>query len=124
MLILLTIYMFWWLYTIISEPIFVNSTKIPAVAITIAPFVILNPKYVSAKVPPELLAHELQHIKQYKILSPLVFVVLYLLFSGVLWIYFFIITGSVSEAFWNCYWYNPFEINARKVEKKGGVNNG
>jgi hypothetical protein len=113
----------WWLVSFI-KPKWI-AFRIPAVAMTIAPFVFYNPKQyeyyvkthggIKAKV--RLHNHEIRHVWQQRVFSPLVMLLLYLFFFIVQFIYFkFIKLMSWYDAYRYAYWYNPFEIDARRHE--------
>ena len=72
MVILVIIWLTWWALSWIP-PQWAKINKLPATAMTIAPFIFYTAEYI----PGWLKNHELRHILQQRILSPPIFILLY-----------------------------------------------
>jgi peptidoglycan/LPS O-acetylase OafA/YrhL len=114
----IAIWFIWWIFAFI-KPKWI-AFRIPAVAMTIAPFIVYNKKYYKNYIEiygeTRLRNHEMRHVWQQRIFSPLAMLILYLLFYLIQFVYFSIIEGSIIEAHKLAYRNNPFEIDARKHE--------
>lgn len=109
----IAIWFIWWIFAF-KKPIWIKIAKLPAIAMTIAPFVLHKKKFYAKN--ERIRNHEMRHIWQQRFLSPLIMLVLYLIFSGILFVFFYFKTFKVDKAFEKCYLYNPFERDARKHE--------
>ncbi|ABR31292.1 hypothetical protein SU69_07335 [Thermosipho melanesiensis] len=115
---IIVIWLIWWVFAFV-KPMWVKA-PVPAVAMSIAPFIFYNDKYYntykSIYGETRLRNHENQHIKQQRILSPAGMLILYLMFYFVLFVIFWVRYIDSFKAHKLAYWYNPFEINARNHE--------
>ena len=110
MKIVLAVWLVWWALAFLPPIVVHLKLRMPFVAMTIAPLIIHNSSY---KMESWTLKHEKRHASQQRCLSPAVMLLLYLLFSAVLFVYFLPKERNFYRAYWRCYFLNPFEIDAR-----------
>lgn len=124
MVYIITIWLVWWILSFL-KPIYIRWDKLPAVAMVVAPIIFINKKalykyYLTDEGIESVYRHEYRHIIQQRILSPLIFLVLYGIFYVVLLYYYFCVVGKgFKEAHFNAYWNIPFEKDARKYSGQG-----
>ena len=108
------IWLLWWLFSLLGPKI-IKTTYLPVIGLSFAPFIFYNPTHFGSRMPMWVLNHEKCHIKQQRILSPLIFIILYFSISGVIFIYQLFLTRSFKKAWYYAYYLNPFEKQARKA---------
>ena len=115
LLFVIYLWLLWWAVAFFT-PKWVSVKKLPAIAMTIAPFILYNPDRYFLYNKERLIKHEMRHIQQQRMLSPAIMLILYLVFSIILFVFYLAKYHSLSYAFMKCYCENPFEVDARKHE--------
>jgi len=92
--VLIIIWLIWWGLSWIP-PRWIKVKKFPFTALTLAPFIFYSAEYI----PDWLKKHEERHVLQQRILSPLLFVALYILnyLVNLIWAPFAVIAGLVNR---------------------------
>lgn len=111
---LIAIWIITWVFSFAEVHVFINFRgKILGMAI--APLIFLDATLERNHYLLEaVLKHERVHLLQARMLSPLIFIVLYSGFFVVQFVYFIIKLRNWKDAYFKAYFYNPFEIHARK----------
>ena len=107
---ILIIFLVWWAASFLPPIVVHVPLGGMAAAMTIAPFILVDRRYEEDWT----IKHEKRHVFQQRLISPPLVIILYLLISGVLFLYYLIQERNIQRAWWRCYFYNPFEIDARR----------
>ena len=116
LLFVIYLWLLWWAVAFFPVK-WVSVKKLPAIAMTIAPFIFYNPDRYFLYNKERLIKHEMRHIQQQRMLSPAIMLILYLAFSIILFVFYLAKYHSLKYAFMKCYRENPFEVDARKYER-------
>lgn len=104
------IWLIWWVVSFFEPIVIWVPESFPLYGLTIAPFIFLN-EQTHEKL--WVLLHERRHLIQQRVLSPLIFMMVYFTLSAVLFVYALIVYRDFSKAFDYAWWFNWLEEDAR-----------
>ena len=107
---ILWIWLIWWVISWFEPIVIWLPESAPFYGITVAPFLFINSR---AQDELWILMHERRHLIQQRIISPLIFLIVYTAMSGILFLYALIVYRNTEKAFKFAWWFNWFEEDAR-----------